>query len=141
MKRILSVVFLVLVIFNSTLVMSSHATMEASDYLSSYSAYISNSSNTIKVYFDAEGTRRMDYIGATQIYLYQRIDSNSSWTLVQTYLSSNPTYTSIMIGTNTAFHNGHVEYSGNASYEYKAYITEYDEKDGGSDSRSFIVYY
>ncbi len=141
MKRILSVIVLIIAIFNSSLVMSTNATMEASDYLSAYSVYFSNSGNTITVYFEIEGTRQMDYIGVTQIYLYERVDSNSSWTPVQTYLSSDPTYTSAMIGTNTAFKVGHVDYSGNSSYQYKAYVTVYAEKDGGSDSRNLIINY
>lgn len=141
MKRFLSVVVLMLVIFNSTLVTSSHAAIEASDYLSAYGAYITNSGNTIKIYFDVEGTTRMDYIGATQIYLFERIASDDDWTLVQTFLSSNPTYTSTMMGTNTGIKASHVDYSGNASYQYKAYVTVYAEKDGGSDSRNIIANY
>ena len=141
MKRFLSVVVLVLVIFNFTLVTVSHATMEASDYLTAYCVDISNSGNTISVNFEVIGTGKMDYVGVTQIYLYERVDSNSSWSLVETYLSSNPTYTSTMLGTNTAFKLDNVDYSGNSSYQYKAYVTVYAEKNGGSDSRNLIVYY
>ena len=141
MKRFLSVVVLILIIFNSAMVTKSHATLEASDYLSAYCVYISNSGNTIKVHYEVEGTRKMDVIGATQVYLYERVDNNSNWSLVQTYLSSDPTYTSTMLGTNTAFKLDHVDYSGNSSYQYKAYVTVYAEKNGGSDSRNLIVYY
>ena len=141
MKRFLSIIAFVLVLFNSTFVMPSNGAMEASDYLSSYSAYISNSGNTIKVYFDVEGTAIMDSIGVTQIYLYERVDSSSSWTHVKTYLASNPTYTDILMESHTGFHYGHVEYSGNASYDYKAYVTVYAEKNGGSDSRNIIANY
>ena len=141
MKRFLSIVILVLVIFNSALVTVSHATMEASDYLSAYCVYIDNSGNTISINYEVIGTGKMDYVGVTQIYLYERVDSNSDWSLVQTYLSSNPSYTSTMLGTNTSMKMDNVDYSGNSSYQYKAYVTVYAEKNGGSDSRNLIVYY
>jgi hypothetical protein len=141
MKRFLSIVILVLVIFNSALVTVSHATMEASDYLSAYCVYIDNSGNTISINYEVIGTGKMDYVGVTQIYLYERVDSNSDWSLVQTYLSSNPSYTSTMLGTNTSMKMDNVDYSGNLSYQYKAYVTVYAEKNGGSDSRNLIVYY
>lgn len=132
----LSIIILIMAIMLSTVVL---ATMEASQYLSYYSAYITKTGNTIKVHFDVQGTRIMDKIGATEIYLYERANSSSSWLLVQTYLSSDPAYASAMIDSNASFKDDYVSYSGNSSYQYKAYVTVYAEKDGGSDSRDVIA--
>ena len=133
----LSAIILILTLLLSTV---AFATMEASQYLSYYSAYITKTGNTVKVHFDVQGTRIMDSIGATEIYLYERANSSSSWSLVQTYLSSDPTYASAMIDSNASFKDDYVSYSGNSSYQYKAYVTVYAEKNGGSDSRDIIAY-
>lgn len=131
-----SIIIIVLAILLSTAVF---ATMEASHYLTYYNSYITRSGNTVKVYIDVVGTGIMDQIGATEIYLYERANSYSSWTLVQTYLSSDPVYASSMIDTNASFKDDYVSYIGNSSYQYKAYVTIYAEKDGGSDSRDIIA--
>ena len=114
--------------------------MEASHYLTYYNAYISRSGNTVKVNFEVVGTGVMDSIGATEIYLYEKTSAYGSWTPVQTYLSTDPAYASIMIDTNAGGYDNYVTYSGNSSYQYKAYVTIYAEKDGGSDSRNLVVY-
>ncbi len=132
----LSVIILVLTMLLSTTVFSS---MEASQYISSYGAYISKTGNTVKVHFDVVGTGVMDNIGATEIYLYERANSYSSWTLVKTFLSSDPAYASAMMDSNIGFKDDYVSYSGNSSYQYMAYITVYAEKNGGSDSRGIIA--
>ena len=81
----------------------------------------------------------MDQIGATEIDLYERENSYSSWNLVKTFLSTDSTYASAMIASNASFKYDYVSYSGNSSYQYKAYVTIYAEKDGGSDSRDIIA--
>ncbi len=139
MKRMMircSVIILVLAVLLST---AAYATMDASNYLTYYNSYITKSGNTVKVYIDVVGTGIMDRIGATEIYLYERANSSSSWTLVQTYLSSDPAYTSAMIDTNASFKDDYVTYSGNSSYQYMAYVTVYAEKNGGSDSRGIVA--
>lgn len=137
-KRVLrlSAIIVMLVIMLSTVAL---ATMEASHYLSYYNAYISKSGNTIKVNFEVQATGPMDYVGVTEIYLYEKTSNNGSWTLVETFLSSNPAYASAMIESNASFKDDYVSYSGNSSYQYKAYVTVYAEKDGGSDSRDIIA--
>ena len=132
----LSAAIIVLIFLLSTV---AFATMDASHYLSYYDAYIIKSGNTIKVRFEVEGTGIMDYVGVTEIYLYEKTSNYGSWTLVGTFLSSDPTYTSTLMGTNISFHDDYVSYSGNSSYQYKAYVTVYAEKDGGSDSRNIIA--
>ena len=138
-KRVIrsSVIIIVLAMLLSSAVF---AAMEASHYITYYNSYITRSGNTVKVNIDVVGTGIMDKIGATEIYLYERANSSSSWTLVQTYLSSDPAYASDMIDSNASFKNDYVSYSGNSSYQYKAYVTIYAEKDGGSDSRDVLAY-
>ncbi len=137
-KRVLRLcaIILALVLLLSTV---AFATMEASQYLSYYSVYLTRTGNTVKVHFDVQGTRIMDKIGATEIYLYERANSYSSWSLVQTYLSTDPAYASSMIDSNASFKDDYVSYSGNSSYQYMAYVTVYAEKNGGSDSREVIA--
>ena len=96
----LSVIVIVLALLLST---AAFATMESSQYLSYYNAYISKNGNTIKVNFEVQGTRVMDKIGVTEIYLYEKTGSSGSWTLVQTYLSSNPTYANAMMDSNVGY--------------------------------------
>lgn len=138
-KRIYRIIALTIVVV-MLLSTVSYAAMEASDYLQYYNAYITKTGNTIKVNFDVQGTWIMDKVGVTEIYLYERDNSYSSWNLVQTYLSTDPTYSSTMMGTNTNYHFDYVSYSGSSSKQYFAYVTCYAEKDGGSDSRSIIAH-
>jgi len=131
---------LIIIIILSLLLSSvAFATMDASQYLSFYAAYITKSGNTVKVNFQVEGTRIMDQIGVTEIYLYEKTSSFGNWTLVHTYLSTDPAYASAMMDSNTSYKDDYVSYSGNSSYQYKAYVTVYAEKDGGSDSRNVIA--
>jgi hypothetical protein len=131
-----SAMIVVLALLLST---AAFAAMDASHYLSYYNAYITRSGNTVKVYIDVVGTGVMDQIGATEIYLYERENSYSNWTLVQTYLYSDPAYASAMMVSNASFKYDYVSYSGNSSYQYMAYVTIYAEKNGGSDSRNYIA--
>jgi hypothetical protein len=137
-KRVvrISIVVFVLAMLLST---AAFATIEASQYLSFYAAYITRSGNTVKVNFEVQGTGPMDYVGVTEIYLYEKASSSGSWTLVKTYLSTDPAYASDMIESNASFKDDYVTYSGNSSYQYKAYVTVYAEKNGGSDSRSITA--
>ena len=136
-KAVRNSVFIIVLVFLLSTV--AFATMEASHYLSFYNAYITKTGNTIKVNFAVEGAGIMDYVGVTEIYLYERANSNSSWTLVKTYLSTDPVYASAMMDSNTSYKDDYVSYSGNSTYQYMAYVTVYAEKDGGSDSRGIIA--
>lgn len=104
----------------------------ASSYLAVYSAYVySPGGGKVQVWFDVTGTTKMDKIGATTIVLKESSD-NKSWTTVKTFR-----YTSYpsMMGSNNVTHTSSVSYSGVAGRYYKATVTVYAAKDGGSDSR------
>jgi hypothetical protein len=133
--RILFLVFVAALMLGTI----SYAANESSLYLAGYYANISKTGNTIHVNFEVYGTRTMDTIGATEIYLYEKASGSSSWTLVETYLSTDLAYASAMIDTNTGCKCDSVSYNGSSSKQYKAYVTVYAEKDGGSDSRNIIA--
>ena len=139
MKKRTVRISIAIIIFALLLSTAAFAALEASDYLSYYNAYITKNGNTIKVNFQVQGTRVMDKVGVTEIYLYEKTSTNGSWTLVKTYLYTNPLYADAMMDTNISYKDDYVSYSGNSSYQYKAYVTVYAEKDGGSDSRSVIA--
>lgn len=108
---------------------------QASYYLSSYSSYIAAVGNgKVQVWFDVGGKGTMSRIGAARVLLYESTD-NKSWTKVKTYLYTDY---SNMTATNKMNHTSYVSYSGVAKRYYKATVTVYAAKDGGSDSR--LVY-
>lgn len=106
----------------------------ASYYLSTYSAYVYNAAwGKVQVWFDVQGTRDMDEIGALEIFLYESKD-NENWTWVKTF---DYTDHSGMLGYNDFAHTGHIEYSGTIGRYYKAYVCVWAGKDGDGDSRYF----
>lgn len=108
---------------------------QASYYLSSYSSYVAAvGDGKIQVWFDVVGKGSMSRIGATRVILYESKD-NKSWTSVKTFRYTD--YSS-MTATNKAAYVGSVSYSGVAGRYYKATVTVYAAKNGGSDSR--LVY-
>lgn len=139
MRKRITIALLFILVLSLLLSTTTFAAMDASNYLQYYNAYFITSGNTINVYFDVQGTRIMDKVGVTEIYLYERDNSSSSWTLVHTYLSTDPMYSSTMMGTNMNYKYDHVSYAGSSSKQYTAYVTFYAEKNGGYDTRSVTI--
>ena len=140
MKKIIIRPIIIILIVALALSSTCYASKKASYYLSYYEASISKTGNTIKVNFEVQGTSIMDVVGVTEIYLYERASGTYSWVLVNTFLSTDSTYTSQMINTNSGIKHSYVSYSGSSSKQYMAYVVCYAEKDGGSDSRDIVVY-
>lgn len=91
----------------------------ASDYLGSYSAYIYPAgSGKIQVWFTVTGTRTQEALGALTIQLYESTD-NSTWKWVKAYSHNN--YPDMM-GYDTIYHSGHVDYQGLPGRYYRAYV-------------------
>ena len=91
----------------------------ASDYLNSYNAYIyAAGGGKIQVWFTVTGTRTQEALGALTIQLYESTD-NSTWKWVKAYSHNN--YPNMM-GYDTAYHSGHVDYQGVAGRYYRAYV-------------------
>lgn len=124
---ILAVVFVIPVNINAQ-------ELRASDYLSSYNAYpYAAGAGKVQIWFTVKGTRAMDDIGALTIQVYESTD-NTNWTWVQSY--SNANYPR-MLGHDTVYYSGHVDYQGRTGRYYKAYVCLWAGKDGGGDTRYF----
>ena len=106
----------------------------ASDYLTSYNAYVYlPGGGEVRVYFNVSGTGYMDEIGALTIELWESSD-NSSWTRVKSFTHDS---TSGMLSYNDNYHSGYVSYDGVAGRYYKAYVCIWGGKDGDGDTRYF----
>lgn len=117
---------------------SAAAEPRASDYLSAYNAYVYlPGDGEVRVYFDVEGTRIMDELGALSIQLYECSTNSSNlndweWKTAFAHDSSPG-----MLGYNDFFHLGYVSYQGTPGKYYKAYVCVWAGKDGDGDTRYF----
>lgn len=109
----------------------------SSAYISSYTTSITRSSgsNIFYVNFSISGTGLMDKIGATEIVVY-RSPNMSQWFEYATYSSSD--YPSMLISSKAGYAED-VAVTGTYGYYFKAKVTVYAEKNGGSDSREIYT--
>ena len=110
----------------------------ASDYLSAYNAYVYlPGDGEVRVYFNVEGTRIMDELGALSVQLYECSTNSSNlndWEWKRTFThDSSPG----MLGYDDYFHLGYVSYQGTPGKYYKAYVCVWAGKDGDGDTRYF----
>lgn len=106
----------------------------ASDYLNSYSAYVSvPGSRKVQVYYSVTGMNYMDEIGYMRISIYESTD-NSNFTCVKTFTDTN---TPSLMAYNKIHHSGYVEYKGVAGRYYKAYVCVWAGDNGSGDTRYF----
>ena len=127
MKRTLRIAICLVLVF--TLVSSSvaYALTESNAYISSWNGAVSVANDgTVTVNFGTHGTGCMDKIGASAISIYE----NGQFRMA--YYAANPLYTATMMGTNDYDFYGYVTYAGTKGNTYRALITFYAEKDGGS---------
>ena len=130
----LKVVALILIIACVFPISAMAVESRASDYLSTYSAYIYPAGwGKVQVWVEVNGTGDMDEIGALEIQLYESKD-NENWTWVETF-----EYTdySDMLGYDDFSHTGHVEYNGMIGRYYKAYVCVWAGRNGAGDTRYF----
>ena len=131
LKRTIVLILLLAVCLSS----SAYASPKASQYISSYSAYVyPTGRGNMQIWFDITGTGKVDLIGSTSIYLYEY--NNGSWTHVKTF--RNTDYPN-MLKTNTFYHSGYLSYSGTSGKYYYANVGLWAEKGGSGDSRSYIT--
>lgn len=122
---------LVLILLLSTIAFAAET---SSAYISITNAYIIRSGDDVTVYFYIVGKSLMDQIGAKKILLYEN-NWDNTWTLVKTFDSTDPQYTSALLSTNTSAKSSSVTYTeGSATKNYYALVRFYAEKDGGSDT-------
>lgn len=127
-------VFIYIVPTTASAIETETPSVRASDYLTSYNAYIYPAAlGKIQVYFSVTGVNYMDEIGALSVQLYESTDGDN-WTWVKTYRHST---TSGMLGYDDIYHSGHVDYSGTIGRYYKAYVCIWAGKDGTGDTRYF----
>lgn len=104
----------------------------ASAYLDSYSAYVYLAGGgEVRVYFNVEGSGKMDELGVLSVSLYESTD-NSNWTWKKTFTHDS---TPGMLGYNDYYHSGYVTYQGVQGRYYKAYVCVWAGKDGSGDTR------
>lgn len=113
---------------------SEQLTPRASNYLTSYNAYVYNAAlGKIQVYYHVVGVDEMDDIGALSIKIYESKD-NTNWTWVKTYTNGD---TPSILGHNDNYFSAYVDYQGTIGRYYKAYVCVWAGKDGDGDTRYF----
>ena len=126
MRKVVSGFLCALMIF-STCLIPAHASVQSNKYISQYGSQIVASGNgVVHVDFHTVGTGVMDTVGAKYIFIYE------NGHLVKTYSYINPLYTSSLVGTNTWYFFGGVNYQGTAGNTYYAEIVHYSAKSGGN---------
>lgn len=135
-KQTLCVV-LALSLFLCAGVSAKAAEARASLYLNAYSAYIYQEGNgKVSVWFEVEPTRTMEEVGVLTIRLQEKAPGSSTWTTVKTYLHTD--YPELL-GSNTNYYWGHVDYEGTVGYSYQAYVTVWAGENGDGDSRIILA--
>lgn len=107
------------------------ATPYASDYLDSYSAWVSaGSGGSIYIYYDVDATEDVARVGA-KLIVVQVLDAGV-WTNVKTVTG---TLSNGMLISNDNSHTGGIVYHGTAGKSYRAVVTIYAGPTSGGDSR------
>lgn len=102
----------------------------ASDYLDGYAIGVNaKGGGLMSVTFIVYGTRTMDKLGAQKIVVEEW--DGKSWGSPMTYtVEKNPNF----YATQAAEHGASVTFYGMPGLQYRATLTAYAEKDGGSDT-------
>lgn len=106
---------------------------QASNYINSTYAQITNKSGTITVGFSIAGTGYMTRIGATQIQV-----KNSSGAVVKTFHYST---TDGMMASGAYTHSGSVSFQGSASGKYYAVVSFRAGNGTGYDTDTYVTGY
>lgn len=133
--RIIAVILIIsLMVPTGAQALSEPQQPRASLYLSSYNSYVyAAGGGLVQLCFSASGTGYIDELGCLSISLYESTD-NVNWTWKKTFTHDS---TSGMLGFNTFYHSGHVDYQGVAGRYYKTFVTIWGGDNGDGDSRSF----
>lgn len=111
----------------------------ASLYIASYMAKAgSTGGKAVETAFSITGTGPMEDIGATDVYLYEKLPGSSSWTLAK-YYSYAQSGNGHMMGKNNNLHSSYVSYTGVSGAQYYAVIYFWAGKNGGGDSRDYTT--
>lgn len=133
--RIVALVIVFIMTFTSS-VFSSVAMARNSDYIDNYCAYLySPDAGKVQAWFELKANYTSDKVGAQTIFL-QVSDDQKSWTNVQTFKYWD--YPNMM-ASDTISNATYVETSVESGHYYRACLTLYVERDGGSDSRFYTT--
>ena len=102
-------------------------------YTTDYDANNVVTPGVIYVTYDMDGTRRMDIIGCTLILIQEYNSATKKWTTVQSKIG---TIDNGMLDDNDWTHTGYKGFNVTSGRLYRAVVTFYAERDGGSDSRT-----
>lgn len=131
MKRFLRLIICLVLAFALVGTAVAYALTESNAYISSIGGAVSVANDgTVTVNFGTHGTDLMDKIGASAISIYE----NGQFRM--TYYATNPLYTATMMGSDDYDFYGYVTYAGTKGNTYRALITFYAEKDGGSGTEN-----
>jgi hypothetical protein len=131
MKRTASGLIALVLLLGVCMSSGAAAQTRASLYLSNYTVWATaDGGGEVSFWYDVTATQVSDCVGVLTIQIQRK--QNGVWTPVQTYSSST---TAGLMGTNRLFHDGWITYSGTAGQEYRASVTVYAARGGGSDSR------
>jgi hypothetical protein len=105
----------------------------ASLYLNSYGAsmYKGSTAGNVRVEFTVLATEHSDYVGVSELIIYK-----SNGTRAATVRG---TVGNGLLCDDTQVHIGHYDYYGVPGTSYYAILTMYAERDGGSDSKTYIT--
>lgn len=104
----------------------------ASLYLQSYGAHLSvDETGRLNIDFNVTATRPSDYVGVSKIVIYKLSGSREA-TITGTTANG-------LLRANASIHAGNYYYQGEPGETYFALLTMYAERDGGSDSKSYIT--
>jgi len=116
---------------------ASAASIQASYYLTAYSAYLySEGDGDISLWFEVQGTKTMDEIGALSIRLQEKPSGSTTWTTVKTY---NYVDYPNLLGYDDNFYYSNIYYAGTEGSSYRAYVTVWAGLDGEGDSRVILT--
>lgn len=107
------------------------ASVQASDYISSYTAWANaGSGGKVYIYYSIDATGTVARIGA-KLIVVQVLDAGV-WTNVKTITG---TLSNGMLISNDTSHTGGIVYQGTAGKSYRAVVTVYAGPTSGGDSR------
>jgi hypothetical protein len=131
-KRIPAIITTALILTLSVNVTASADLLRASQYISNCSTWATaEGGGSVSFGFDVTATTSSNVVGATSIAVQRK--NGSSWTTVYTFTGSNSTG---LTGSNCTSYSSFVYYAGTAGNQYRANVTIYVQRGGGSDSRT-----
>lgn len=133
-KSLISIILVCATICSYTLAFdSTYGIPRASDFLSSYDAWINTTSNGILlINFDLDATTTMTRLGTSEIVVQKKL-SNGNWLGIQSYYGIN---TPSMVGYDRGEYGNTITFNGAPGTEYRAKVTFFAENSKGSDFRT-----